>query len=455
MKLFKKLLAEFFGSFVLALVTWATVTLTNGNALITAIMFGLTFIGLNYSVGQISGGHLNPAVSLAMACEGRITWPEFFIYLIGQCLGAAAGTFAIYGASFYIQGGEFVELFKVSGFEYVSKNPTNNMITTYLTYVGIVAALSCIFIYIFLAVTDGNSRGNKKSGVIIGFSYIVLQFLAMLLGVNGFNPTNEMAVAVTKYCLGISFVPLRDCWVFAAGAIIGAILAIIIYNLINYKRVTLFKTNKQEDFYDLGEEAEVEEEENPKSNKKAIAPVVKPETEELEDDLLDEELDSEEDLDVFADEDEIKLEEPEDILDGDLDEELEEAELEEEKQTNDLDLDESNTNPEDLDELDEFEEIAEATTIQETVADEKPAKEVKEVVESPKAPKAKKAKTTKVKKPAKTAKPAKARKPAKEAKPAKARKSTSGTSSIAKMAATIAANRAIDKKNKKARTGNR
>ena len=100
----KKVLAEFIATMILVLVGcgvaigFATLDLPGlpvdaaAKTVGIAAAFGVSIVILAYSVGQISGGHANPAVSLAMAIRGDITWKEFALYCCAQVLGAFAGS---------------------------------------------------------------------------------------------------------------------------------------------------------------------------------------------------------------------------------------------------------------------------------------------------------------------------------------------------------------------------
>ena len=94
--MFKKLAAEFVATMILVLVGCGVAIgvgcADNAGIVATAAAFGVSIIVLAYTVGQISGGHANPAVSLAMAIRGDISWKEFAFYCLAQVLGALAGS---------------------------------------------------------------------------------------------------------------------------------------------------------------------------------------------------------------------------------------------------------------------------------------------------------------------------------------------------------------------------
>ena len=92
----KKLAAEFVATMILVLIGCGVAIGVgcgdNAGIVATAAAFGVSIIVLAYTVGQVSGGHANPAVSLAMAIRGDISWKEFAGYACAQVLGALAGS---------------------------------------------------------------------------------------------------------------------------------------------------------------------------------------------------------------------------------------------------------------------------------------------------------------------------------------------------------------------------
>ena len=83
----KKYIAEFIGTFFLV-VFGCGVAVATGNLLTIALAFGLVIVAMAYSVGNISGCHINPAVSLAMLISKKITLKDFWFYILSQTLGA-------------------------------------------------------------------------------------------------------------------------------------------------------------------------------------------------------------------------------------------------------------------------------------------------------------------------------------------------------------------------------
>ena len=87
MKLVKKAVAEFIGTLVLVLVACGVASVTGckfpqAGYVATALAFGLVIVAMAYSIGNISGCHINPAVSIAMLISGRMSVKDFFVYFI-------------------------------------------------------------------------------------------------------------------------------------------------------------------------------------------------------------------------------------------------------------------------------------------------------------------------------------------------------------------------------------
>ena len=97
MNSFKKYLAEFIGTCVLVLFACGTAVVVKCSVdnpagyLLTALAFGLVIVAMAYSVGNISGCHINPAVSIAMLVSGKLDIKDFIGYVAAQFLGAIAG----------------------------------------------------------------------------------------------------------------------------------------------------------------------------------------------------------------------------------------------------------------------------------------------------------------------------------------------------------------------------
>ena len=130
----KKYIAEFIGTFTLVLFGTGIAVIT-GNFLAIALAFGLAIVTSAYVIGDISGCHVNPAVSLAMLIRGDISLIEFIGYVISQVLGAIAGTGILYLIlAFQIQIRFLKPLLSCSSLVFVVLYKYNNNINYYTYY---------------------------------------------------------------------------------------------------------------------------------------------------------------------------------------------------------------------------------------------------------------------------------------------------------------------------------
>ena len=99
----KKYIAEFIGTATLVTIGCGTAMLVGCDAangcgyLLTALAFGLTIVGMAYCVGNISGCHINPAVSLGVFMTGGMSKKDFGMYVLFQCLGALFAALLLWG----------------------------------------------------------------------------------------------------------------------------------------------------------------------------------------------------------------------------------------------------------------------------------------------------------------------------------------------------------------------
>ena len=213
----KKAIAEFIGTFVLTLVGCGTAIvaqcLTDNFAgyLITALAFGLVIVAMAYSIGNISGCHINPAVSLAMVIRKQMDIGYFFIYAIAQVLGAiaaAAVLMLMFGAESGLGANALYE---------------GDIIKSLI--------IECVLTFIFvLAICGVTSRVENKAvcGIVIGLSLVLVHLLGIGLTGTSVNPARSIGPA-----LFLGGDALKSLWVFIVGPLAGGALAAGCYNLLD------------------------------------------------------------------------------------------------------------------------------------------------------------------------------------------------------------------------------
>lgn len=225
----KKFIAEFIGTLVLVVMGCGTAMLVGCDAvegsgyLLTALAFGLVIVGMAYCVGNISGCHINPAVSLGVLINGGMKVTEFLGYIVSQILGALAGAgllFAIFdlGKVTDMTGG-----FGSNGLAGVGGSAVAGLVVE--------VVLTFIFVLTILGVTSKQAKHGSFGGLVIGLTLTLVHILGIGLTGTSVNPARSIGPAVMAAINGNS-APLGALWVFIVGPLVGAALAAVTYKLL-------------------------------------------------------------------------------------------------------------------------------------------------------------------------------------------------------------------------------
>ncbi len=220
MNLLRKCTAEFIGTFVLVLFACGTAVVVscsveNGAGyLLTALAFGLVIVAMAYSIGNISGCHINPAVSIAMLVSGKLSVKDFIGYVVAQFAGAIAGAATLMA---------FVG--KESGLG------TNGL------YEGDIALsllieviLTFVFVLSILGVTSKKENG-AVAGIVIGLSLTLVHILGIYFTGTSVNPARSFGPA-----LFVGGDALANVWVFLLAPLVGGVLAALVYKFLEGKK---------------------------------------------------------------------------------------------------------------------------------------------------------------------------------------------------------------------------
>ena len=226
----KSYIAEFIGTLALVTLGCGTAMLVGCDAasgcgyLLTAFAFGLTIVGMAYCVGNISGCHINPAVSLGVLMTGGMTVKDFIGYVIAQCLGALAGSGLL--ALIFSLGGIAD---KTGGFGTNGLAGVNGSVAA-----GLIVEIVLTFFFVFTILGVTSKKGNHGSfaGVVIGFTLVLVHILGIGLTGTSVNPARSFGPAVVAAISG-NTAPIAALWVFIVAPLIGAALAACIWNFLS------------------------------------------------------------------------------------------------------------------------------------------------------------------------------------------------------------------------------
>lgn len=213
----KKYIAEFVGTFVLVFVACGIAVTTGVNYIGTALAFGLVIIAMAYSIGNVSGCHINPAVSIGMLVAGKMKWSECLKYVIAQVLGAIAGA-AILGVCL----GSFSAL-GANGFGTSLINGTE--VTVWIALL-VETILTFIFVTAILGVTE-KAENSKVAGIVIGLTLTLVHLFGLPFTGTSVNPARSFGPALLQGGAALSQV-----WVFILAPVIGGILAALFYRFV-------------------------------------------------------------------------------------------------------------------------------------------------------------------------------------------------------------------------------
>ncbi len=227
----KKYVAEFIGTFVLVLFGCGTAAISGGitgvsGVLAIAMAFGLSIVAMAYCIGNISGCHINPAVSFAMLLTKRMSGKDFIGYVIAQVLGALLASAIL------------MLLITQSGLGSIETTGLGQNGYGEASFVGLSMGgaliveiiLTFVFIMTILGVTSNEKMGSV-AGIVIGLTLAFVHIMGIPLTGTSVNPARSLAPAVF-----MGGTALEQVWMFIVGPLIGAALAAVVYIIWNKQK---------------------------------------------------------------------------------------------------------------------------------------------------------------------------------------------------------------------------
>lgn len=216
----KKYIAEFLGTLVLVLFGTGIAVVSGGDLVATSLAFGLAIIAEAYVIGNISGCHVNPAVSLAMLINKKLSVKDFICYVISQILGAIAGSAIL----FFILSNTNLGTTALGANFYGELSANNiSLIAAIVTEI----VLTCVFIYTILGVTSDDNKSNI-AGIVIGLTLTFVHLIGIPLTGTSVNPARSLAPAIF-----LGGEAIRQIWVFILAPLVGGALAAILFKYLN------------------------------------------------------------------------------------------------------------------------------------------------------------------------------------------------------------------------------
>ena len=217
----KKYFAELVGTFVLTLLGCGTAVSLNcgidtASVVGTALAFGLAVVAMAYTIGGISGCHINPAITLGCLISGRISGKDACGYMVFQVIGAILASCVLY---LLVSTSPELALGTKTGANACAGTVTNGLIAEIV--------LTCLFVLVVLGTTDAKKGAGNFAGLAIGLSLVLIHLVGIHYTGTSVNPARSIGPALFEGGKALS-----QLWVFIVGPFVGGTLAAFIWKLI-------------------------------------------------------------------------------------------------------------------------------------------------------------------------------------------------------------------------------
>ncbi|HEY8783393.1 MAG TPA: aquaporin Z [Mucilaginibacter sp.] len=236
-----KYIAELVGTFCLVLFGCGAAVIAGANStdippsgiglLGIALAFGVSVVVMAYTIGPISGCHINPAISISMLAAGKLSVKDTAGYVVSQCIGAIAASGVLYllasGRSGFVMG-EYALGANGWGANYLGKYSTES------AFIG-----EAVFTFLFLLVIYGTTakRANPAmAGLAIGLSLTLIHLVMIPITGTSVNPARSLGPAL--FAGGKA---LGQLWLFIVAPILGGLVAAGFWKLVMEQKETITK----------------------------------------------------------------------------------------------------------------------------------------------------------------------------------------------------------------------
>ncbi|MDA5195126.1 aquaporin Z [Govanella unica] len=227
MPLMRKCLAEFFGTFWLVLGGCGSAVLAARFPEVgigfagVALAFGLTVLTMIYAIGHISGGHLNPAISIGLWAAGRFPAADLVPYIISQVIGAIVGA----GVVYLIASGQMDQTYMggLASNGYGEHSPGG-----YNLQAAFICEVVMTFFFVFVVIGATDSRASKGfAGLGIGLTLTIIHLVSIPVTNTSVNPARSTGPALLE-----GGIALHQLWLFWLAPIVGGLIAAAAYRLL-------------------------------------------------------------------------------------------------------------------------------------------------------------------------------------------------------------------------------
>ena len=211
----RKYIAEAVGTMFLTLLACGVAVVTGADIVATSLAFGLVIVAAAYSIGNVSGCHINPAVSISLYVAGKMELKECVKYIIAQIIGAFVGSLLLAAC--------------LKGFGSLGANGYDGEEVTVWIALLVEVILTFVFTTTILGVTDKKENGHA-TGIVIGLTLVLVHLFGIPFTGTSVNPARSLAPAVLQAIESTE--ALKQVWVFILAPVVGAVLAGLFYKCV-------------------------------------------------------------------------------------------------------------------------------------------------------------------------------------------------------------------------------
>jgi aquaporin Z len=217
----KKYTAELIGTMALVLIGCGSAVIAGKfiGFVGIAFAFGLTVLAMVYAIGNISGCHINPAVTIAMLVAGKIKGKDALFYVIAQCIGAIIGAGILWAIASGTTGFSLADSGLGQNGYGVHSPDGYSLIACFMAEV----VLTALFLFVIFGSTHKDAP-KGFAGVSIGFSLVLIHLVGIPVTGTSVNPARSLGPAIF-----VGGDALAQLWLFIVAPIIGGVIAALIW----------------------------------------------------------------------------------------------------------------------------------------------------------------------------------------------------------------------------------
>ena len=182
----------------------------------TALAFGLAVVAMAYTIGGISGCHINPAITIGCLVSGRISGKDAVGYIVAQVIGAVLASAVLFAM---VTTATIPAVGTATGANACNMGVANGVLVE--------VVLTFVFVLVVLGTTDAKKGAGNFAGLAIGLSLVLIHLVGIHYTGTSVNPARSIGPALFE-----GGQALADLWVFIVAPVVGAVLSAVVWKVL-------------------------------------------------------------------------------------------------------------------------------------------------------------------------------------------------------------------------------